>query len=45
MSVSEYDHSNDFWNNFKKIKDLAIQNGIYVNEGTKNYCGDVIRDP
>jgi len=45
MSVSEYDHSNGFWNNFKKIKDLAIQNGIYVNEGTKNYCGDVIRDP
>jgi len=45
MSVSEYDHSNDFWNNFKKIKDLAVQNGIYVNEGTKNYCGDVIRDP
>jgi hypothetical protein len=45
MTVSEYDHSTGFWDNFKKIKEIAIQNGIYSRNGTKNYCGDVIPDP
>jgi hypothetical protein len=44
MTVKEYDHSTAFWNNFKKIKEIAIQNGIYTKKGTKNYCGDVIPD-
>jgi len=45
MSVSEYDHSTGYWENFKKIKELAIQHGIYTKKGTRNYCGDVIPDP
>jgi hypothetical protein len=45
MTVKEYDHSNAFWENFKKIKDIAVQNGIYSRNGTKKYCGDVIPDP
>jgi len=45
MSVSEYDHSNGFWENFKKIKELAISNGIYVKGANRNYCGDSIHDP
>ena len=45
MTVSEYDHSNGFWENFKKLKEVAIQNGIYIKNGSKKYCGDVIPDP
>jgi hypothetical protein len=45
MTVREYDHSNAFWENFKKIKEIAITHGIYKKNGTKNYCGDVIPDP
>jgi len=44
MTVSEYDHSDAFWENFNKIKELAVQNGIYTKQGNKNYCGDVVRD-
>ena len=45
MTVSEYDHSNAFWENFKKIKELAASSGIYVKNGNRNYCGDSIHDP
>lgn len=45
MTVEEYDHSDKFWENFKNLKELAVKNGIYVKNGKKNYCGDVINDP
>lgn len=44
MTVDEYDHSNGFWENFKKIKELAVQHGLYTKLGEKNYCGDVVKD-
>jgi hypothetical protein len=44
MSVAEYDHSGDFWRNFKEMKEVAIANGLYVRQGNRGYCGDVVRD-
>lgn len=44
MSVPEYDHSNQFWSNFSKLKELCVQNGLYTVGGERQYCGDVIKD-
>ena len=44
MSVPEYDHSSMFWENFKRLKDLCIGAGLYIENGERGYCGDVIRD-
>jgi hypothetical protein len=44
MSVPEYDHSSTYWENFKKLKDLCIQRGLYVRSGDRRYCGDLIKD-
>ncbi len=44
MSVAEYDHSAMYWENFKKLKDLCIQRGLYVRSGDRRYCGDLIKD-
>jgi hypothetical protein len=44
MSVPEYDHTTHFWENFKKLKDLCIQAGLYTPSGVRTYCGDSIRD-
>jgi hypothetical protein len=44
MSVAEYDHSGDFWQNFKEMKEIAVENGLYARQGSRGYCGDVVRD-
>ena len=45
MSVPEYDHSSKYWENFKKLKDIAIAEGLYVkHSGERQYCGETIRD-
>jgi hypothetical protein len=44
MSVPEYDHTDMFWTNFKKLKKICIDNGLYETKGTRTYCGDTIRD-
>lgn len=44
MSVKEYDHTANFWENFKKLKELCIQNGIYTSGGNRSYCGDIVRE-
>jgi WLM domain len=44
MSVPEYDHTTNFWTNFKKLKTLCVSNGLYTPTGTRTYCGDSIRD-
>ena len=44
MSVPEYDHTDNFWTNFKKLKKLCIDNGFYTEAGTRMYCGDTVRD-
>jgi len=44
MSVPEYDHSNMYWDNFKKLKDICVAEGLYTKAGDRQYCGDTVRD-
>ena len=44
MSVPEYDHTNGFWTNFKKLKEIAMAHGLYEKKGVRQYCGDTVRD-
>ena len=44
MTVPEYDHTEAFWTNFKRLKDICIEAGLYHKGGERNYCGDAIRD-
>ena len=45
-TVTEYSHSGQFWDNFKKLKDTAVSIKIYteISESTP-FCGKHIRDP
>jgi WLM domain len=43
-TVSEYDHSSLFWNNFKELKELAERRGLYREVRAKQYCGKMIGD-
>jgi hypothetical protein len=42
--VSEYDHSDGFWDKYKELKDTAIQMGYYKPIESKKYCGSIIND-
>lgn len=44
-TVDEYNHSEEFWNNFRELKDLCVQIGVYteIPEHTE-FCGRYIRD-
>ena len=44
MSVPEYDHTTNFWTNFKKLKQICIDNGLYTPSGDRMYCGDNVKD-
>jgi hypothetical protein len=44
MSVPEYDHTTSYWDNFAKLKKIAIDNGIYTKKGIRQYCGDTVKD-
>lgn len=44
MSVPEYDHSSNYWENFKKLKQICVDHGLYVPSGTRSYCGDTVKD-
>ena len=44
MSVPEYDHTDKFWENFKKLKAICIAKGLYEAKGERKYCGETIRD-
>lgn len=43
-SVNEYDHSSDYWENYKELTELAAQAGLYVPGVDKEYCGKRVRD-
>lgn len=44
-TVPEYDHSDAFWENTKKLTTLASQAGLYHPIAhQKSYCGETIRD-
>ena len=44
-TVDEYNHSEEFWNNFRELKDLCVNIGLYteIPEHTE-FCGKYIRD-
>lgn len=44
-TVKEYSHSKNFWKNFEKIRDVAIELGIYtyISEA-KDFCGKHVSD-
>lgn len=44
-TVTEYEHSTQFWQNFKELRELATQIGIYepINSSEK-FCGKYISD-
>lgn len=44
-TVDEYSHSVGYWRNYSKLKDIAVQLGIYenINEET-SFCGKTISD-
>ena len=40
-TVKEYKHSQEFWGNLTKLRDVAVKNGIYTPITTpKKFCGD-----
>ena len=43
-TVTEYDHSDQFWINFEKLKDIAKKMGIYEYTPPQNFCGGRIGD-
>lgn len=44
-TVKEYSHSDEFWNNYIELRNLAIELGIYekIPEKTK-FCGQHVQD-
>jgi len=43
ITVSEYDHSKEFWKNLKDLKEIAVSQGLYARPtGAVTYCGEVI---
>lgn len=44
ITVEEYDHSEQFWKNFKRLREVASELGIYVPESDMEYCGQHIKD-
>jgi len=42
-SVSEYEHSSNFWNNFKDFKKYCSDNGLYTPGNVGPYCGESIK--
>lgn len=44
MSVPEYDHSAKYWDNFRDLKKLCVDHGLYKPAGERRYCGDLIKD-
>lgn len=44
ITVEEYDHSEQFWANFKKLREVAASLGIYTPEQDMEYCGQHIKD-
>lgn len=45
ITVEEYDHSEQFWKNFKRLREVASELGIYKPESDMEYCGQHIKDP
>lgn len=44
ITVEEYDHSERFWSNFRKLREIASDMGVYTPEHEMEYCGQTIKD-
>jgi WLM domain len=44
ITVEEYDHSERYWANFKRLREYAAGLGIYTPEKELEYCGQKIND-
>ncbi len=44
ITVEEYTHSENFWSNFKKLRECAAAIGVYTPEAEMEYCGQIIKD-
>jgi hypothetical protein len=44
ITVEEYDHTEEFWSNFRKLREYASSIGIYTPEREIEYCGQTIHD-
>jgi hypothetical protein len=42
--VKEYDHSGNFWEEYKKLKKIAVDKGYYKEIETKAYCGNTLSE-
>lgn len=45
ITVEEYDHSEQYWKNFKQLREHATKIGIYKPGKEIEYCGQTIKDP
>jgi hypothetical protein len=43
-TVEEYDHSEGFWRNFKELRQIATDAGLYSPVKNSTYCGQTIND-
>lgn len=44
-TVNEYEHSDKFWDNFKELRDIAIEHDMYTPiTQDKEFCGKKIKD-
>ena len=44
-TVDEYSHSKEYWANFKKLRDMCVQLGIYKEIPNKTqFCGKHVQD-
>jgi hypothetical protein len=43
-TVPEYDHSQNFWTNFKELRQIAEGANLYVPVKNSKYCGQTITD-
>ena len=44
ITVEEYNHSEKFWSNFRKLREIASDIGVYTPEQEMEYCGQIIKD-
>ena len=44
-TVKEYDHSEQFWNNYIELRDICVEIGIYEKiPNTTEFCGEHVQD-
>lgn len=44
LTVSEYDHTQKFWDNFRDLRTICHTIGVYTPVGVKQYCGEEVKD-